>query len=104
MAGKRITGRQRHLGRDALGLPLTVPVTAAGVSYTAAGVTLLRRRHLAGRAGVTCPSRRPATCPWGGGGGAWVCCRNHFLGGGTRLPTAVPGVRDSSCTSLSFGS
>ncbi|MEN2421751.1 IS5 family transposase [Streptomyces rimosus] len=42
-AGKRITGRKRHLGCDTLGLLLTVLVTAASVSDTAAGVTLLTR-------------------------------------------------------------
>ncbi|MEU0206389.1 IS5 family transposase [Streptomyces canus] len=42
-AGKRIIGRKRHLGCDTLGLLLTVLVTAAGVSDTAAGVTLLTR-------------------------------------------------------------
>lgn len=42
-AGKRIIGRKRHLGCDTLGLLLTVLVTAAGVSDTAAGVTLLSR-------------------------------------------------------------
>jgi transposase len=42
-AGKRIIGRKRHLGCDARGLLLTVLVTAAGVSDTAAGVTLLSR-------------------------------------------------------------
>ena len=42
-AGKRIIGRKRHLGCDTLGLPLTVLVTAASVSDTAAGVTLLSR-------------------------------------------------------------
>lgn len=44
--GKRNTGHKRHLGRDTLGLPLTVPVTAASISDTAAtavGVTLLSR-------------------------------------------------------------
>lgn len=42
-AGKRIIGRKRHLGCDTLGLLLTVLVTAASVSDTAAGVTLLSR-------------------------------------------------------------
>ncbi len=42
-AGKRIIGRKRHLGCDTLGLLLTVLVTAASVSDTAAGVTLLTR-------------------------------------------------------------
>ncbi|OKI06088.1 transposase [Streptomyces sp. CB02923] len=42
-AGKRIIGRKRHLGCDTLGLLLTVLVTAAGVSDTAAGATLLSR-------------------------------------------------------------
>ncbi|UQT61292.1 IS5 family transposase [Streptomyces durmitorensis] len=42
-AGKRITGRKRHLGCDTLGLLLTVLVTAASVSDTAAGATLLSR-------------------------------------------------------------
>ncbi|MEV0324775.1 IS5 family transposase [Streptomyces sp. NPDC050658] len=42
-AGKRIIGRKRHLGCDTLGLLLTVLVTAASVSATAAGVTLLTR-------------------------------------------------------------
>ncbi|QKZ18826.1 transposase [Streptomyces chartreusis] len=36
-------GRKRHLGCDTLGLPLTVLITAARVSGTAAGVTLLSR-------------------------------------------------------------
>ncbi|CAM5407514.1 DDE transposase [Streptomyces spiroverticillatus] len=42
-AGKRIIGRKRHLGCDTLGLLLTVFVTAASVSDTAGGVTLLTR-------------------------------------------------------------
>ncbi|GHE69348.1 DDE transposase [Streptomyces longispororuber] len=42
-AGKRIMGRKRHLGCDTLGLLLTVLVTAASVSDTAAGVRLLSR-------------------------------------------------------------
>ncbi|MCX4673020.1 IS5 family transposase [Streptomyces sp. NBC_01381] len=42
-AGKRIIGRKRHLGCDTLGLLLTVLVTAASVSDTAAGVHLLSR-------------------------------------------------------------
>ncbi|MEU0406782.1 IS5 family transposase [Streptomyces griseorubiginosus] len=42
-ARKRIIGRKRHLGCDTLGLLLTVLVTAASVSDTAAGVTLLSR-------------------------------------------------------------
>ena len=42
-AGKRIIGRKCHLGCDTLGLLLTVLVTAASVSDTAAGVTLLTR-------------------------------------------------------------
>ncbi|MFG3254778.1 IS5 family transposase [Streptomyces sp. NPDC048172] len=42
-AGKRIIGRKRNLGCDTLGLLLTVLVTAASVSDTAAGVTLLSR-------------------------------------------------------------
>ncbi|GAA2328973.1 IS5 family transposase [Streptomyces kunmingensis] len=42
-AGKRIIGRKRHLGCDTVGLLLTVLVTAASVSDTAAGVTLLSR-------------------------------------------------------------
>ncbi|KWT61518.1 transposase, partial [Streptomyces albus subsp. albus] len=42
-AGKRITGRKRHLGCNPLGLLLTVLVTAASVSDTAAGTTLLTR-------------------------------------------------------------
>lgn len=42
-AGKRITGRRRHLGCVTLGLLLTVAVTAASMSDTAAGVTLLSR-------------------------------------------------------------
>ncbi|MFE6166230.1 IS5 family transposase [Streptomyces sp. NPDC056486] len=42
-AGKRIIGRKRHLGCDTLGLLLTVLVTAASISDTAAGVTLLSR-------------------------------------------------------------
>jgi transposase len=42
-AGKRIIGRKRHLGCDTLGLLLTVLFTAASVSDTAAGVTLLTR-------------------------------------------------------------
>ncbi|GCD33526.1 DDE transposase [Streptomyces chrestomyceticus JCM 4735] len=42
-AGKRIIGRKRHLGCDTLGLLLTVLVTAASVSDTAAGTTLLTR-------------------------------------------------------------
>lgn len=42
-AGKRITGRKPHPGCDTLGLLLTVLVTAASVSDTAAGVTLLSR-------------------------------------------------------------
>ncbi|WP_030253155.1 IS5 family transposase [Streptomyces violens] len=42
-AGKRIVGRKRHLGCDTLGLLLIVAVTAASVSDTAAGVTLLSR-------------------------------------------------------------
>ncbi|WP_328879185.1 IS5 family transposase [Streptomyces sp. NBC_00299] len=42
-AGKRIIGRKRHLGCDTLGLLLTALVTAASVSDTAAGVTLLSR-------------------------------------------------------------
>ncbi|WP_344380930.1 IS5 family transposase [Streptomyces mauvecolor] len=42
-AGKRIIGRKRHFGCDTLGLLLTVLVTAASVSDTAAGVTLLTR-------------------------------------------------------------
>lgn len=42
-AGKRIIGRKRHVGGDTLGLLLTVLVTAASVSDTAAGVTLLTR-------------------------------------------------------------
>lgn len=42
-AGKRIIGRKRHLGCDPLGLLLTVLVTAASVSDTAAGVHLLPR-------------------------------------------------------------
>jgi transposase len=39
----RTIGRKRHLGCDTLGLLLTVLVTAASVSDTAAGVTLLSR-------------------------------------------------------------
>lgn len=42
-AGKRITGRRRHLGCDTPGLLLTVLVTAACVSDTAAGVSVLSR-------------------------------------------------------------
>ncbi|MFI8930736.1 IS5 family transposase [Streptomyces sp. NPDC053474] len=42
-AGRRVIGRERHLGCDTLGLLLTVLVTAADVSDTAAGVTLLSR-------------------------------------------------------------
>ncbi len=42
-AGKRIIGRKRHLGCDTLGLLLTVLVTAASISDTAAGRTLLSR-------------------------------------------------------------
>ncbi len=42
-AGKRIIGRKRRLGTDTLGLLLTVMVTAASVSDTPAGVTLLSR-------------------------------------------------------------
>ncbi|MFD5595140.1 IS5 family transposase [Streptomyces griseorubiginosus] len=42
-AGKRIIGRKRHLGCDTLGLLLTVLVTAANVSDTAASVTLMSR-------------------------------------------------------------
>ncbi|MET9648390.1 IS5 family transposase [Streptomyces syringium] len=40
-AGKRIIGRKRHLGTDTLGLLLTVMVTTASMSDTAAGVHLL---------------------------------------------------------------
>ncbi|MEU0428726.1 transposase [Streptomyces canus] len=40
---RRIIGRKRHLGCDTLVLLLTVLDTAAGVSDTAAGVTLLTR-------------------------------------------------------------
>ncbi|ATL32258.1 Mobile element protein [Streptomyces formicae] len=42
-AGKRIIGRKRHLGCDTLGLLLTVLVTAASVSDTAASRALLSR-------------------------------------------------------------
>ncbi|WP_435861465.1 transposase [Streptomyces tauricus] len=42
-AGKRIIGRNRHLGCDTLGRLLTVLVTVASISDTAAGVTLLSR-------------------------------------------------------------
>lgn len=42
-AGNRIIGRKRHLGCDTLGLLLTVLVTGASISDTAAGVTLLTR-------------------------------------------------------------
>ncbi|MGQ4388061.1 transposase [Streptomyces sp. SAS_270] len=42
-AGNRIIGRKRRLGCDTLGLLLTVLVTAASVSDTPAGVTLLSR-------------------------------------------------------------
>ncbi|WUR95677.1 transposase [Streptomyces sp. NBC_01261] len=42
-AGKLITGRKRHLGCDTFGLLLTVLVTAASDSDTAAGVPLLSR-------------------------------------------------------------
>ncbi len=42
-AGKRIIGRKRHLGTDTLGLLLTVMVTTASMSDTAAGVHLLSR-------------------------------------------------------------
>ncbi|MEU6535328.1 IS5 family transposase [Streptomyces sp. NPDC047000] len=50
-AGKRIIRRKRHLGCDTLGLLLTVLVTAASVSGTAAGVHLLSRTAAA-RPGV----------------------------------------------------
>ncbi|WP_234346002.1 transposase [Streptomyces sp. NRRL F-5755] len=41
--GKRIIGRKRYLGCDTLGLLLTVLFTAASVSDTVAGTTLLTR-------------------------------------------------------------
>jgi putative transposase len=40
-AGKNVTGRKRHTVVDTLGLPLRVVVTAASVSDTAGGITLL---------------------------------------------------------------
>ncbi|MGV9356316.1 transposase [Streptomyces misionensis] len=42
-AGKRIIGRKRHLGTDALGPLPTVALTAAGVGDTAAGQLPLTR-------------------------------------------------------------
>lgn len=42
-AGKRIIGRKRHLGIDTLGLLPAVMDTAADISDTAAGITLLHR-------------------------------------------------------------
>jgi molybdopterin biosynthesis enzyme len=40
-AGKKIAGRKRYLGADALGLLLAVRVTAASVSDNAGGIHLL---------------------------------------------------------------
>jgi hypothetical protein len=40
-AGKKIAGRKRHLGVDALGLLLALWVTAASVSDNADGIHLL---------------------------------------------------------------
>ncbi|MGY3678324.1 hypothetical protein ACVWXU_001947 [Streptomyces sp. TE33382] len=40
-AGKKIAGRKRHIGVDALGLLLAVLVTAAGVSDNVAGIHVL---------------------------------------------------------------
>nr|WP_267884253.1 transposase [Streptomyces lavendulae] len=40
-AGKRIAGRERHIGVNALGLVLAVLVTAASVSDTAGGIRVL---------------------------------------------------------------
>ncbi|MBB5109778.1 transposase [Streptomyces spectabilis] len=42
-AGSRVTGRKRHRGYDTPGLLLTALATAASVSDTAAGATLLPR-------------------------------------------------------------
>nr|WP_206780365.1 transposase [Streptomyces sp. CB02923] len=50
-AGKRIIGGKRHLGCDTPGLLLIVLVTAASVSDTAAGTTLLSRIAAAGHGG-----------------------------------------------------
>ena len=61
-AGKRIIGRKRHLGTDTLGLLLTVLVTAASVSDTAARVHLLSQ-IAAAHARVRKRGWMPATAP-----------------------------------------
>ena len=61
-AGKKIAGRTRRFGVDALGLLLAVPVTAASVSDRAGGVHVLSDIAVAPPASPK-PGPRPATAP-----------------------------------------